>query len=117
MTNAITRLEKSVRALLIKPVEVRKSRKPRKPKAPTKLQSRYLAFIYIYTRLNHRPPAEADIQRFMRVAAPSVHQMIDTLTRNHFISHIPYTARSIQVLVPPHELPLLELLMAEPDGD
>jgi hypothetical protein len=117
LTEAITRLEKSVRALLIKPVETRKSRKAAKPKLPTTLQGRYLAFIYIYTRLNHRPPAEADIQRFFRVTAPSVHQMIETLTKNHFISRMPGAARSIQVLIAPHELPLLEFLTAEPDGD
>jgi hypothetical protein len=117
MTNAIGRLEKSVRALPIQPVVTRKPRKTAKPKAPTKLQGRYLAFIYIYTRLNGRPPAEADIQRFFRVTAPSVHQMTVTLTTNHFISRMPGASRSIQVLIPSHELPLLEFLAADPDGD
>jgi hypothetical protein len=117
LTNAITRLEKSVRALLIQPVVTRKSRKARTPNGPTKLQGRYLAFIYIYTRLNGRPPAEADIQRFFRVTAPAVHQVIETLTRHRYISRMPYAARSIQVLVSPQDLPLLEFLTAEPERD
>jgi hypothetical protein len=117
LTNAISRLEKAVRTLLIQPVVTRKSRKARTPKGPTKLQARYLAFIYIYTRLNSRPPAEADIQRFFRVTAPAVHQVIETLTKHRYISRMPYAARSIQVLLPPHELPLLEFLTGEADGD
>ncbi len=29
----------------------------------TEKQGQYLAFIYAYTRINRRPPAEADMQR------------------------------------------------------
>ena len=38
----------------------------------TPKQGQYLAFIYAYTRLHRRPPAEADMQQYFRVSAPSV---------------------------------------------
>lgn len=73
----------------------------------TEKQGQYLAFIYAYTKVNGRPPAEADIQRFFRVTPPSVHQMILTLDSAGLISRIPGQARSIQLLLPPDELPVL----------
>lgn len=73
----------------------------------TTAQGQYLAFIYAYTQLNRRPPAESDFQKFFEVTAPSVHQMILTLERQGFIRRIPRTARSITLLVPPESLPLL----------
>lgn len=76
----------------------------------TELQGRYLAFIYIYTRIHGIPPAESDLQRFFRVTAPAIHQMVLTLHRNGFIARTPGAARSITVLVPPEDLPLLQLL-------
>ena len=57
-----------------------------------------------------RPPAEADMQRHFQVSAPSVHQMIVTLERNGLISRQPGVARSIQILVAPEELPILNWL-------
>ena len=42
----------------------------------TARQGQYLAFVYHYTKINRRPPAEADIQRYFGVSAPSVPQMI-----------------------------------------
>ena len=45
----------------------------------TAKQGQYLAFIYGYTRLMGRPPAEADIQRHFKVTPPTVHQMMVTL--------------------------------------
>jgi repressor LexA len=45
----------------------------------TDKQGQYLAFIYAYTRLNRRPPAEIDMQRYFKVSPPSVHQMVLTL--------------------------------------
>jgi hypothetical protein len=42
----------------------------------TPLQGQYLAFIYAYTTIHRRPPAEADMQAFFQVAPPSVHQMV-----------------------------------------
>ena len=37
-------------------------------------QGQYLAFIDVYTRVNRRPPAEADMQRQFGVTPPSVRQ-------------------------------------------
>ena len=47
----------------------------------TEKQGQYLAFIYAYSRMFRRPPAEADMQRHFRVSPPSVHQMVLTLER------------------------------------
>jgi len=71
-------------------------------------QGQYLAFITMYTKLHKRPPAELDIQMYFRVTPPSVHQMILTLEARGLISRIPWTPRSIQVLVPKDELPELD---------
>ena len=51
----------------------------------TPKQGQYLAFIYYYTKLHGRPPAEADIQRYFQVSPPAVHQMIMTLQAHGFI--------------------------------
>jgi Mn-dependent DtxR family transcriptional regulator len=74
----------------------------------TPLQGQYLAFIYAYTTLHRRPPAEADMQAFFRVTAPSVHQMVMQLERLGLIRRIPRATRSIELLVDPAALPLLE---------
>jgi Mn-dependent DtxR family transcriptional regulator len=71
-------------------------------------QGQYLAFIYLYTKMYRRPPAETDLQRHFQVTPPSVHQMILTLEARGLISRIPWTPRSIHVLVPREELPELD---------
>jgi Mn-dependent DtxR family transcriptional regulator len=71
-------------------------------------QGQYLAFIHLYTKVHKRPPAESDIQAYFRVSPPSVHQMIMTLEAHGLISRIPWTSRSIQILVPKEELPDLD---------
>ena len=76
----------------------------------TEKQGQYLAFIYVYARMFHQAPAEADMQRHFRVSPPSVHQMIVTLERNGFIRRQPGVPRSIEILVPPETLPILEWL-------
>ena len=38
----------------------------------TARQGQFLAFIYTYTLVNGRPPAEADMMRFFRLTPPSV---------------------------------------------
>ena len=76
----------------------------------TEKQGEYLAFIYTYSHIFRRPPAEADLQRHFRVSPPSVHQMIVTLERNGLIRRQPGTARSIQLLVAPQDLPILKWL-------
>ena len=71
----------------------------------TEKQGQYLAYIYAYTRLHRRPPAEADMQQYFRVSPPSVHQMVLTLERAGFIRRKPRIARSIELLVDPENLP------------
>jgi len=73
----------------------------------TTKQGQYLAFIHLYTRLHRRPPAETDMQKYFRVSPPSVHQMVLTLERGGFIKRQPRVARSIELLVDPHNLPEL----------
>jgi Mn-dependent DtxR family transcriptional regulator len=73
----------------------------------TDKQGQYLAFIYAYTRIHARPPAEADLQHHFRVSPPSVHQMVLTLERNGLIRRRPGVARSIEVLIAPELLPIL----------
>lgn len=79
------------------------------PAAPsfTTKQGQYLAFIYAHTCVVGRAPAEADLQRFFAVTAPSVHQMILTLERAELIKRRPGVARSIELLIPPEQLPVL----------
>ena len=76
----------------------------------TEKQGQYLAFIYTYSHIFRRPPAETDMQRHFEVSPPSVHQMIVTLERNGLISRQPGLARSIQILVAPKDLPILNWL-------
>jgi Mn-dependent DtxR family transcriptional regulator len=73
----------------------------------TPKQGQYLAFIYAYTRVLGRPPAEADLQRYFRVSPPSMHQMVLTLERAGLIRRQPEVARSIEVLVAPELLSVL----------
>lgn len=74
----------------------------------TSKQGQYLAFIYTYTLLHDRPPAEADMQRFFGTTPPSVHRMVVELHRKGLISRIPGTPRSIELVVEPDGLPRLE---------
>jgi DNA-binding MarR family transcriptional regulator len=78
----------------------------------TEKQGQYLAFIYTYSysHMFRRPPAETDIKRHFQVSPPSVHQMVVTLERNGLIRRQPGVARSIQILVAPEELPILDWL-------
>ena len=80
----------------------------------TQKQGQYLAFIYVYAHIFHQPPAEADMQRHFRVTPPSVHQMVLGLERDGLISRQPGVARSIAILVPPDELPILQWLQINP---
>ena len=74
----------------------------------TAKQGQYLAFIHAYIKLNRRPPAEADMQRFFRVTPPSVHRMVVELERLQLIRRQPGVARSIELLVPVTLIPVLE---------
>jgi repressor LexA len=77
----------------------------RPAKTFTPKQGQYLAFIHLYIRLHRRSPAETDMQQYFRVSPPSVHQMVLTLERMGFIQRQPRTARSIELLVDPKQLP------------
>jgi len=74
----------------------------------THKQGQYLAFIYYYTKLNGRPPAEADIQRHFKTSPPAVHNMIVQLEKKGFIEKKPYQPRSIRLLLSKKELLELE---------
>ena len=74
----------------------------------TKKQGQYLAFIYNYTKIHGRPPAEWEMARYFRVTPPAVHQMILTLERKKLIERRPGQARSIRLLVPNEDIPQLD---------
>ena len=74
----------------------------------TELQGQYVAFIYAYTKINARPPAQADLQRYFQVSPPTVHQMVLALEQHGLIRRTPGQARSLQVLLAPEELPPLK---------
>ncbi|HKP55706.1 MAG TPA: helix-turn-helix domain-containing protein [Polyangiales bacterium] len=74
----------------------------------TELQGQYLAFIHAYTKLNGRPPAEADLQRYFEVTPPSVHRMVVELEHRGLIRRQPGQARSIEILLAPERLPALK---------
>jgi len=74
----------------------------------TDKQGQYLAFIDAYTRVNRRPPAEADIQRHFGTTPPTVHSMLLALERLGLITRKPGQPRTVRVTLPPQELPVLE---------
>jgi DNA-binding MarR family transcriptional regulator len=82
--------------------------KPRPEPNFTEKQGQYLAFIWAYARVLGRPPTEADLQRHFQVAPPSVHQTILTLERAGLIRRQPGRARSIEILIAPESLPVLQ---------
>lgn len=82
-------------------------------KAFTEQQGQYLAFIYAYTEINGVPPAEADMRRYFRTTAPTVHSMIKRLDQSGLITRVAGQARTVQVQVDPNDLPLLKRPEAE----
>ncbi len=77
-------------------------------KNPTERQGQFLAYIFQYGLVNGCSPAEADMQRYFQITAPSVHSMVLTLERREFISQVPGKARSITLLIPPESVPALK---------
>ena len=71
----------------------------------TDKQGQYLAFIYYYTKMHGRAPAELDMQKYFKVTPPSVHQMVITLEQHGLIERTPGQARSIRLLLSREELP------------
>jgi Mn-dependent DtxR family transcriptional regulator len=74
----------------------------------TTKQGQYLAFIYAYTTLYGRAPAERDMEQFFRCTAPSVHGMVVELEHRGLIRRAAGKARSIEVLVAADRLPTLK---------
>ncbi len=70
-------------------------------------QGQYLAFIYNYTVMFERAPAERDLENFFRTTPPTIHQMILKLAEKNLISRTPGQARSIRLLIDPDEIPRL----------
>ena len=71
----------------------------------TPRQGQVLAFIYYYTKLNERPPAENDVARYFKITPPSAHQMVVNLERSGLIERVPGQARSIRLLLAREDLP------------
>lgn len=74
----------------------------------TAKQGQYLAFIYYYSKVNGRAPAEADMQRYFQTTPPTVHQMVLSLESKGLIARTPGAARSIRLLLDRTQLPDLE---------
>jgi Mn-dependent DtxR family transcriptional regulator len=74
----------------------------------TEKQGQYLSFISNYMKLNGRPPAEADMQKYFGVTPPTAHQMVVRLESLGLIKRTPGVGRSIQLLVPLDEIPSLK---------
>ena len=78
------------------------------PPAPyTDKQGQYLAYIHAYTKLHRRPPAEADMQAYFGVTPPSVHSMVLQLEQRRLIRRRAAAPRSIELVLPPEQLPVL----------
>ena len=73
----------------------------------TDKQGQYLAFIHTYTKLNRRPPAEADMQSYFRVTPPTAHRMVVELEQRGLICRRPGIPRSIEILLPVDQIPAL----------
>jgi DNA-binding MarR family transcriptional regulator len=74
----------------------------------TRKQGQYLAFIYHYTKLDRRSPAEADKQRFFKTTPPTVHNMVVQLEKKGFLPKEPGQPPSTRLLLAREELPELE---------
>jgi repressor LexA len=74
----------------------------------TEKQGQYLAFIYNYSKIHGRAPAEADMERYFRVTPPTVHQMVLKLENKGLIARVPGQPRSITLLLQPEELPMMK---------
>ena len=80
----------------------------------TDKQGQYLSFIYYYTKLNGRAPAEADMERYFAVTPPSVHQMVLTLESKGLIERTPGLGRSIRLRIAREEFgPLAPMVFHE----
>jgi len=55
----------------------------------TEKQGQYLAFIYNYSKIHGRAPAEADLERYFKTTPPTIHQMILKLEEKGLITRVP----------------------------
>lgn len=81
---------------------------PEKKKSKNKFtqrQGQYLAYIFYYTRINRRAPAEVDIQNYFKVSSASTHQMLRGLAEKQLIKKKQGQARSVTVLIQQDQLP------------
>ena len=75
------------------------SGEPTKPRnVPNATQARYLDYIAAYTKLHRQSPSQLEIQKYLQVAAPTVHQMILRLEKLGFLTRVPGQARSLKVV-------------------
>ncbi len=74
----------------------------------TEKQGQYLAFIHAYTKIMRQPPAVADFARYFEVTPPSAQRMVMQLAKLGLIEKTPGAARSIRLMVPADELPILD---------
>ena len=73
----------------------------------TEKQGQYLAFIYNYSKIHGRAPAEADLERYFKTTPPAIHQMVLKLEEKGLITRVAGRARSIRLLISPEKLPIL----------
>ena len=73
----------------------------------TDKQGQYLAFIFMYAKVNGRPPAVTDIARFFDVTPPSAQRMVDSLVNMGMLERTRGAARSLRVLLNREDLPEL----------
>lgn len=73
----------------------------------TEKQGQYLAYIYYYSKINRKPPAQRDIQQFFGGTPPTVHQMILQLEKKGLISRVENMPRSLTINIPVSEIPAL----------
>ena len=71
-------------------------------------EGQYLSFIYFYTKLNGRAPAELDMQQYFKSTPPTVHSMVVKLCNKGLIERSPGVARSIRLLLSRHDIPDLD---------
>jgi DNA-binding MarR family transcriptional regulator len=74
----------------------------------TEKQGQYLAFIFYYTKINGRPPAQTDFQRYFGVSSATVHQMILQLEKKNLITRLANKPRALEVTILQSELPTLK---------
>uniref|UniRef100_UPI002E2629CB LexA family protein n=3 Tax=Facilibium subflavum TaxID=2219058 RepID=UPI002E2629CB len=72
------------------------------------IAGQYLAFIHYYTKINGRPPANADFQAYFHADPASVQHMIIALEHKGLINKIPRTPRTISLAVPKCCIPDLD---------